>query len=298
MKKIKICALGLGACLMLGGFTGCFNSNPSNPTGSAPETSADVSVATDSSSSPAVSTSLIESSAVSSESSDDNTAVIESSESSQNTDNGNNSNGDTDLDASRQEYANTFLSNFAEQYFFDYDRNDGSVERILDFVHIYLKINSRDSVSYNKNGELTFETFTLDKAQSVAAKYFGLQLTDDQLNSLSGPPSSYGDQPAGPFYSDSKIWYEAGDGESYNSLAIVDNAVYNSDGTITLNFTVYSLDLDTYWAIGNQGMTRYYKMTAEEAAKDKALTKSRTGTAVVGVGQSGNYYLISYKTDY
>jgi hypothetical protein len=293
MKKIKLCALGMGACLMLSGFTGCFNSNPTSPTGSAPETSADVSVTSDSTSAPSVSAEVVESSVASSESSDDNAVVIESSESSQNADN-----GDTDFDVGRQEYANTFLSNFAEQYFYDYERNDGSAERVLDFVHIYLKINSRDSVSYSKNGELTFETFTLEKAQSVAAKYFGLQLTDDQISSLSAPPTSYGDQPAGPFYADSKIWYEAGDGESYNSLAIVDSAVNNSDGTITLNFTVYALDLDTYWAVGNQGMTRYYKMTAEEAAKDKALTKSRTGTAVVGVAQSGNYYLISYKTVY
>ena len=298
MKKIKICALGLSSCLMLGGLTGCFTANPTTSTGLAPATSEESSATYDSSSAPTVSDVVIESSESVSETatSGDDNVVIESSDPAQNT--GNDYSGSIDLDSDKQEYVNTFISNFAEQNFMDYDRDSINAEQVLDFVHIHLKINSMDSISYDKKGDLTFETFTVEKAQSVIAKYFGTQLKDDQLNSLSAPPSAHGDQPAGPFYENSKIWYEAADGESHSSFAVVDSAVNNGDGTITLNFTVYSLDLDVYFGLDSNGMKKYYKMTPSAAEADKSLSKVKSGSATVGVNQSGTYYLITYKTSY
>ena len=44
------------------------------------------------------------------------------------------------------------------------------------------------------------------------------------------------------------------------------------------------------------GYTYKYKMTPAMAESDNTLSKVKTGSAVAGVGQSGEYYLISYKT--
>ena len=71
----------------------------------------------------------------------------------------------------------------------------------------------------------------------------------------------------------------------------------NGDGTITLNFTVYSIDLDTYSGLDSNGLKAYYKLTPDKAKQDKSLTKVKTGRATVDVGQSGSYYLISYETN-
>ena len=298
MKKSKISIIGLSTCLMLGMFTGCSTTETSEAI--SPATSAalttEATVVTTESSTAVESTAdgNVTESSVTAESSEDTASTSETSGTSQDTEPVNNDDGGNIAGNIDQEYANTFISNFVEVYFYDYDRDSSSKELIYDFAHIHLKINSRDSIGYSKKGDLTFETFTVEKLSSIATKYFGILLKDEDFNSLPTPPETYGDQPAGPYYEDGKIWYEAGDGESYNSIGIVDSVVDNDDGTLTLNFTVYSIDLDTYWQLENSDIKKYYKMTSDMAAKDSTLNKVKTGIATVGVTQSGDYYLISY----
>lgn len=278
MKKIKTYAICLCACLGLGCFAGCSTTGSPEPavTNKSEVTSSENVVDT------SVSESSEETNALSDPSldtepdgNDEYVYVLE------------------DID---QEYVNTFISNFVESYFYDYDREYATAERILDFAHIHLKINSRDSISYARKGEISYETFTLDKARSIAAKYFGILLDDDECMSLPNPPDSFGDQPAGPYYEDGKIWYQAADGESYNLIGIANSITNNGDGTLTISYTVYSIDWDTYSQIDNNELKAYYKMTPAMAEADNTLSKVKTGSAVVGVSQSGDYYLISYKT--
>ena len=172
---------------------------------------------------------------------------------------------------------------------------DMTTEELLDFVHIHLKINANDSISYETKGDVTYETFTWEKAQSVAGKYFGI-LMDYGYEDLMAPPGTYGDQPAGPYYEDGKIWYEAADGEMHTRIAIVDSVENYGDGTLTLKFTVYEIDYETFSGLDMDGVRAYYSLTPAEAATDSTLSVVTTGTAVVNVGQSGDYYLKSYET--
>ena len=200
------------------------------------------------------------------------------------------------LDSEDQKYANTFITNFVEQYFYDFDRDSATAEQLLDFVHIHLKINAYDQISYETKGDLTFETFTVEKSLQVVSKYFAVYFTEEDCKALPAPPTDYGDQPAGPFYEDGKIWYEAADGESYNLIGIVDSVLNNTDGTLTIEFTVYSIDYEVYNELDADGIAAYYSMTPEQAAADSTLTQVKTGTAVVTIAQSGDYSLISYST--
>ena len=200
------------------------------------------------------------------------------------------------LDAELQEYANTFITNFVEQYFQDYERDYDNIEQRLDFVHIYLKINSSNSVGYEQKGDLSYETFSTSKAQSIIIRYFGAALSDEDCKALNAPPSTYGDQPAGPFYEDGKIWYQAGAGEGYNQIGIVNGIYNNGNGNLTLDFTIYSIDMETFWDLSSSDLKAYYRLTPYEADNNSTLTKGRSGRAVVGVAQSGDYYLISYDT--
>ena len=203
---------------------------------------------------------------------------------------------ETDMDSEEQKYANTYITNFTEQYFFDYDRDSAAVEQLLDFVHIHLKINAYDQISYVTKGDITYETFTADKAKKVISKYFAYYFTEEDCKVLPAPPETYGDQPAGPYYEDGKIWYEAADGESYNLIGIVDSVLNNTDGTLTIEFTVYSIDYEEYSTLDMDGIAAYYLLTPEQAAADSTLTQVETGTAVVTIAQSGDYSLISYST--
>ena len=117
-------------------------------------------------------------------------------------------------------------------------------------------------------------------------------LSEDELKKLPAPAA--GEQ--GPFYENGKIWYPTADGENYNLIAVVDSATSNSDGTFTFYFTVYSIDWDTYSNFKEGDIKKYYKLTSAKAASDKTLTKATSGTAKVGVGQSGNYFLLVYNT--
>lgn len=201
------------------------------------------------------------------------------------------------FDADRQEYANLFISDFAEQFITDIDREGLTVEQIMDFVHIFLKINSQDSITYQTNGDLTFETFTFERASEVIKKHFGIFITELGCENLPAPPATYGDQPAGPYYQDGIIWYEAADGENHNLIAIVDYGVVNPNGTQTLRFTIYAIDMATYSQISDADLKDYYKMNSDEAKADSTLAFVVSGTAVVDIGQSGEYYLITYSTD-
>ena len=278
-RLVKLITISAGACLILGSLAGCKPAEEPEATAAASEAQEESETETEAPQA-SVATSDIEDPAESDPSDD---FVIEPEY--------------IELDSEEQKYVNTYITNFVEQYFFDFDSDSATAEQLLDFVHIHLKINAYDQISYETKGDITFETFTVSEATKVISKYFALYFTEDDCKALPAPPETYGDQPAGPFYEDGKIWYEAADGESYNLIGIVDSVLNNTDGTITIEFTIYSIDYEVYNELDMDGIAAYYSMTPEQAAADSTLTRVKTGTAVVTNAQSGDYLLISYSTN-
>ena len=195
-----------------------------------------------------------------------------------------------DPDVARQIYANAFVSAFAEQNISEIDIYKVSNEELTDFVRIFLKFHSTDLISYEPKGEMLFETFELSTAHDVIKNFFGVFITDVFTDKFAAPPEAHGDQPAGPFFEDNKIWYEAYDVEFSNRFAVVDSFTSNEDGTMTLTFTVYEAGADA-------DLTECYRLTPEEAASDSTLNIVTKGSAIVSVGQSGAYYMNYYKTE-
>ena len=181
---------------------------------------------------------------------------------------------------------------YADYFFGDFDAGNINTKQLLNFAHIHYKINARDKIKYENKGNSSFETFAYKDASTTVGRYFGIGLSEDELKKLPAPAA--GEQ--GPFYENGKIWYPTADGENYNLIAVVDSATSNSDGTFTFNFTVYSIDWNTYSNFKEGDIKKYYKLTSAKAASDKTLTKATSGTAKVGVGQSGNYFLLVYNT--
>ncbi len=278
-RLVKLITISAGACLILGSLAGCKPAEEPEATAAASEAQEESETETEAPQA-SVATSESETSEAA-ESSDD--FVIEPEY--------------IELGSEEQKYVNTYITNFVEQYFFDFDSDSATAEQLLDFVHIHLKINAYDQISYETKGDITFETFTVSEATKVISKYFALYFTEDDCKALPAPPETYGDQPAGPFYEDGKIWYEAADGESYNLIGIVDSVLNNTDGTITIEFTIYSIDYEVYNELDMDGIAAYYSMTPEQAAADSTLTRVKNGTAVVTNAQSGDYLLISYGTN-
>ncbi len=293
MKRVKICALALSACLAAGAMAGCKKTEETTePSGSALDT---VTSESSSEAETAESTSQVVTSESSSEAaSEDTSASSESKATSGDTQATSGDNSNVALDADQQEYANTFITNFAEQFFWDFDSSTAELDRYMDFVYIHLKINAQSEVSTAKNGDVSYEMFSAEKAQAVIGKYFGKGVKDEDIKKLHTPPEAYGDSAAGPYYKDGKIWYQPGAGESYNRIGIVEAIKNNGDGTLTLKFTVYEIDLDTFATLNSSGLKEYYKLTPAKASMDKTLKKVSYGSAVVDVSQSGTYLLKSY----
>lgn len=195
-----------------------------------------------------------------------------------------------DPDEAGQIYANAFVSAFAEQNISEMDTENLTVEEYLDFVHIYLKNQATDLISYEPKGEMLFETFTLASAHEVIKVFFGFFTSDVLGSGLEAPPEAHGDQPAGPFFEDGRFWYEACDTEGCNRFAIVDSYTVNEDGTVTLGFTVYE-------AGPNDNLYECYRLSPEEAAADSTINIVTNGSATVRINQSGEYSLIYYKAN-
>ncbi len=293
MKRVKICALALSACLAAGAMAGCKKTEETTePSGSVLDT---VTSGSSSEAETAESTSQVVTSESSSEAaSEDTSASSESKATSGDTQATSGDNSNVALDADQQEYANTFITNFAEQFFWDFDSSTAELDRYMDFVYIHLKINAQSEVSTAKNGDVSYEMFSAEKAQAVIGKYFGKGVKDEDIKKLHTPPEAYGDSAAGPYYKDGKIWYQPGAGESYNRIGIVEAIKNNGDGTLTLKFTIYEIDLDTFATLNSSGLKEYYKLTPAKASMDKTLKKVSYGSAVVDVSQSGTYLLKSY----
>lgn len=280
MKKTKIFAVILSTGLMLGALAGCNDTKASETSVTSTETTHDVIRFTDDD------TKVIDPAAVT-EPVKPATESVESVISPEPA-------GDSVMtfDAAAQEKANIFISNFAEVFFADFDAGNINTKQLLNFAHIHYKINARDKIKYENKGNSSFETFAYKDASTTVGRYFGIGLSEDELKKLPAPAA--GEQ--GPFYENGKIWYPTADGENYNLIAVVDSATSNSDGTFTFYFTVYSIDWNTYSNFKEGDIKKYYKLTSAKAASDKTLTKVTSGTAKVGVGQSGNYFLLVYNT--
>ncbi|MBO4680653.1 MAG: hypothetical protein J5623_01985 [Clostridiales bacterium] len=281
MKNLKICALALSAGFILCSASGCVTGKKTNGTAAGSSVASTVEASSEAASSETTRT----------PSESENATAAKSEKASEPA-----ASGDSvKLSAERQEYANGFLTAFARQYISHFDASTAGVDQYVDFAHIYFVINGYRSISIKTKGELSFEVFSFDDANSIVAKYFGIMLKEDDCKKLPAPPTAHGDQPAGPYFEEGNFWYEAAGGEGYNILAVVDSCKNNGDGTHTLQFSVYMVESDDYSK--DEGFKKYLKLTPSEAKKDKTLKKTATGTAKVDVGESGDYVMKYYRSN-
>lgn len=208
------------------------------------------------------------------------------------------------FEGDRQTYANNFITAFCK---YGFSRTNGTgrfntaepdIEEILRFVYFTTKDNDYSDFRFENYGELTYATIPFDKACEVTGKYFSYLLKEEDCQKFPEPPDKIADMVFGPYYKDGKIWFMAGDGEKYTLFGNADHAVNNSDGTQTIYFTVYQIDMDAYNELDYEGgLDKYYSMTPSEAEADQTITKYGTGTANVSIGQSGEFHLNTYEIE-
>ena len=187
-------------------------------------------------------------------------------------------------------WAAIFVSNFAEAISGTLVPSTASLKELADFVHMHLRINRPDAISFDGNTD----TFSLTDANAVAQRLMGVTLN----------PSD------GVFYEDGwghqwrfengKFYYPAGDGEAYNCFAVVTGGWKNPDGTYRFDFDVYELNLDEYFSTGMSADLYWLSPgEAQTAANSGRIIKIGSGTAYgwpVQIDGHQFYTLVSYSS--
>ena len=184
---------------------------------------------------------------------------------------------------------NIFLSNFSEQFFGPFNVSTASDDQMIAFVHIYCKINNRNAILYQGG----YETISLDDMNAQLRRFFDVSCKPNDGVSYMLDAWTIGE------YHDGYFWFPAADGESYNYFTVVDSMTRNSDGTYSVQFQVYALNLDEYWSSGIDNA--FYRLNPDQVADlvwSDRVTPVQGGTAVVRDYTKSNgvatYQLISY----
>ena len=138
--------------------------------------------------------------------------------------------GAVKLDADLQYRINIFLSNFSEQGVLSFNSSNAADDFLIRFVRLYCKINHHDLITY-ENGE---ECLSLDTANLYLNRFFGR--TIEPVNGQE-------------FMIDAWHSFRFENG-AFRFEAVVYGMTKNADGTYTVQFQNYELDLDEYWDKG------------------------------------------------
>lgn len=194
-----------------------------------------------------------------------------------------------------QEQANLFMTVFANSGLDYYDRENKDVEELLNFAHLYLKFFSGEEWSYVQKGDLSFEAYSINSVRGVTGQWLGQMILDSDLEGLSAAPEAW-DGTYGPYYENENVLFHAADGEAHTRIAIVDY-VQNDGGSgfLVVGFTIYEVDWEVYAGLQTMDdFLAYCELTPADAAVDHFLTEVETGTAIVGVNQNGSFYMSQY----
>lgn len=293
MKRIKMIALALTACIVLPQVSACSLKKPAESTS---EYRADQVITI----SPEKATETTGSAAETSES----TAKSETSEKTEEIP------GKVTFSGESQKYANTFLTNFTEQYFYTkfvfsggenpgvFDVKKAKIQDIMTFVCLHVYHNDRRAYKDTKKGNCNYLTISFEKAAEVCGRYFNYNLKKETCKKLSAPSGDKSKQGFGPYYGDDKVWIVLKDSDlnAFRDIAVVDYATNNEDGTMTLYFTIYSIDYEVFSKLKGDDVKKYYALTPAEAKKDEKLIGGTTGVANVSITQSGKFLLNTYET--
>lgn len=180
--------------------------------------------------------------------------------------------GSTELSGDRLYRINIFLSNFSEQMKPSFNSSNAADDFLIRFVELYCKLNHHDRIVYLEGDEC----LSLEDANLYLNRFFARSV--NPLNNTEYMLSAWNTF----VYRDGYFRFPAADGEAYNHFTVAYDMTANGDGTYTVQFQNYELDLMEYW---DSGMSdSLYHLNNDEVANLVWSGKAKPvqgGTAVV-----------------
>lgn len=167
---------------------------------------------------------------------------------------------------------NIFLSNFSEQGVQSFTSATVADDYIIRVVELYCKINHPSLIVY-QNGE---ECLSLADANTYLVRFFGRS-----VNPYEGAEYMLDAQHSFR-YSAGYFRFPAADGEAYNRFTVAYEMLDNGDGSYTVSFQIFALDLGEYFD-GGMDSGLYWLSNDEAASLVQAgrIAPVQGGTAVV-----------------
>ncbi len=178
----------------------------------------------------------------------------------------------TELSGDRLYRINIFLSNFSEQMKSSFNSSNAADDFLIRFVELYCKLNHHERIVYLEGDEC----LSLEDANLYLNRFFARSV--NPLNNTEYMLSAWNTF----VYRDGYFRFPAADGEAYNHFTVAYDMTANGDGTYTVQFQNYELDLMEYWDTGMSDSL--YHMNNDEAANlvwNGRAKPVQGGTAVV-----------------
>ena len=181
--------------------------------------------------------------------------------------------GPVTLDKDTQYRINIFLSNFSEQFALSFTSATCADDYLLRVVEIYCKINHPGLISYSGGDEC----LGLKDANTYMERFFGRTVN---------PPegATYLLDASHTFrFSGGYFRFPAADGANYNRFTVVRDMTANTDGSYTVEFTVYEISLEQYWNTPGVDNSLYWLNDSQVANKvwNHEALPVQNGTAIV-----------------
>ena len=176
--------------------------------------------------------------------------------------------------------------NHAGYYLTDFESSEYDLKDVLHVARTCLKLADNGLPLYDSE----YETYPVQEVKNFLMEYFGIDISDSDLASLSEPGGDF-DLAREPFYDGEYLYFYAADGEIYSAIDIVRSYEPNGDGTYDIYFNRYQLDLEKAMDISWEEYYEYCGLTAGEADNNPDLTYVGTGEAEIAMTSAGPQFI-------
>ena len=185
---------------------------------------------------------------------------------------------------------NRFLTCLAQQGITDFDPQEAGEYELVSFAHLYLKLNERDKIVYRTEDDESYETFTLEQANEVLTRFFGVTVSPAEgtdYTEQNGSNYAVHEQFRGGLF-----LFPAADGDPHTEFSVCDKVLQYEGGVYEVTFTTYDVNnYDDYYDKFDTVYTGLRIPESEALVGEGELFKTVHGTALL-VAEDGGWTLL------
>ncbi len=160
-----------------------------------------------------------------------------------------------------QKSVNLFLTYLSQQGITEFVPGKVGEYELASFVHLYFKLNDKDKIVYRTENDESYETFTLEQANDVLSRFFGVTVSPVEGTDYTVQNGS--NYAVHEQYHDGIFWFPAADGDMHTGFSVCDTVNKTAEGDLEITFTTYDVyDIDDYF---NKFDASYIGMRIPEA---------------------------------